>query len=874
MFRTPVLVVIAQILLLLSNNSLAANEPVCPASFPTWWVGSGFNFFAPDPRGPFSSSQAVLDTVIKTSEETWPGYVYTPMASAPEGSGYYDLTINGVPYYAPDLGGNIGAQILVNKYPTCPSGFNFNNRGVCTNDLTHSCDCPVGEKFKHSANRCIGILRIATQEDPDKDNGPSCAKGSGEPDQPRCGNPINPGSGNKLQIEEDFKDSNIAEGLGILRIYNASPSKNEKNSGYFGTGWSFSYDRRISAVPGRPILQCFKWIDDGSGFCEQSFSESGTGSNTIAIYRSDGKKLYFSRILGGSTIFKSEGVSDTINYNAWLNNDIGPAYIYSRDNFTTEVYSANGDLNSIEELNGSTWKVTNFSSGNDSRTGRWPSDSPICNHVQAGPIIYGSRPLCVTDNWGRQLNFEYERVSDTQVRIIKIFDPANHQYTYAYDGPSGGCLNRGEATPACSANNLTSVTYPNSRSRTYHYNEASQINGGTECSQYTSLGHGFGGLLNSLTGITDENGVRFASWTYDCNGRATSSQHAGGAEKVEIGYSGISSDGTGTSTVTHFTGDPASPTATTRIYTYQLVNGTPLLTATDKPCIDCGNVASRTYDVNGNTSAYTDWNGNRTTFVFDLTRNLETSRTEAVGTSHARTISTAWHATLRLPLQLAEPKRLTTFTYDSNGNLLTRTVQATTDPSGAAAFNAGTTGIARSWIYTYNNVGQVLSIRGPRTDVADLTQFTYDDGGNLATITNSLNQVTLLSNYDANRNVGQIIEPNGVTTTISYTPRGWMSSRSVSAGGMNQTTTYAYDGVGQVTNVVQPDNTVITYSYDDAHRLSAIADGKGNRITYGYDVMSNRVMESVIDPENVLRRQVVRSYNVLNKLHQITGAKQ
>ena len=33
---------------------------------------------------------------------------------------------------------------------------------------------------------------------------------------------------------------------------------------------------------------------------------------------------------------------------------------------------------------------------------------------------------------------------------------------------------------------------------------------------------------NLLTGIIDENGVRFATWTYDSLARATSSQHAGG----------------------------------------------------------------------------------------------------------------------------------------------------------------------------------------------------------------------------------------------------------------------------------------------------------------------------------------------------------
>ena len=37
-----------------------------------------------------------------------------------------------------------------------------------------------------------------------------------------------------------------------------------------------------------------------------------------------------------------------------------------------------------------------------------------------------------------------------------------------------------------------------------------------------------------LTGITDGNGVRYASWTYDDKGWVISSEHAGGFERVDI----------------------------------------------------------------------------------------------------------------------------------------------------------------------------------------------------------------------------------------------------------------------------------------------------------------------------------------------------
>lgn len=56
-----------------------------------------------------------------------------------------------------------------------------------------------------------------------------------------------------------------------------------------------------------------------------------------------------------------------------------------------------------------------------------------------------------------------------------------------------------------------------------------------------------------LTGITDERGVRYATWAYDLQGRALSSEHAGGAEKVHITY-----NANGTSTVTNALGKKAT----------------------------------------------------------------------------------------------------------------------------------------------------------------------------------------------------------------------------------------------------------------------------------------------------------------------------
>lgn len=59
--------------------------------------------------------------------------------------------------------------------------------------------------------------------------------------------------------------------------------------------------------------------------------------------------------------------------------------------------------------------------------------------------------------------------------------------------------------------------------------------------------------------------------------------------------------------------------------------------------------ASQTFDANGNISTRVDFNGNRTSYQFDLTRNLETQRVEGLTssgstTAQTRTTSTQWDA--------------------------------------------------------------------------------------------------------------------------------------------------------------------------------------------------------------------------------------
>jgi RHS repeat-associated protein len=339
-----------------------------------------------------------------------------------------------------------------------------------------------------------------------------------------------------------------------------------------------------------------------------------------------------------------------------------------------------------------------------------------------------------------------------------------------------------------------------------------------------------------VTGIIDENGSRFTTWTYDHTlnfPRATSSQHAGGAGLTKVSYG---SDGLGPPTVTYPLGEQDVYSGFGKIEEINRV----------APAA----VRTFTYDVNGYIASQTDWNGNLTTFINDG-RGLPKVITEAAGTPLARTTSTTWLSTFRLPAQITEPNRTTAFTYDANGNLLTKTITAGT--------------ATRSFAYTYNATGEVLTAADPRGNV---THYAYNAKGNLTSITDALGHVTSFTSYDGAGRPLTIIDPNGVTTSLTYDARGRLTSQTIAT----LKTVFAYDAAGNLIRVTQPDGSFLIYTYDPAHRLTGIADALGDHIAYTLDAAGNRVKEQAFDPANTLKQTRSYAYNTLDRLKKTIGA--
>lgn len=654
---------------------------------------------------------------------------------------------------------------------------------------------------------------------PSPKNPPVCQGGNSSAGATLIGNPVNAGSGVKGQYESDIQSSNLR----FERYY--SSARGDSAIG-LGPGWSYTLGRRIVVKP------LGLWL---------------------VVERDEGLAYTFTKEANNNWVSDADITDQLSELKDSAQRRTGWLY-RSMASGQTEVYDADGRLLSVSEQNGATRTLTydlDTASGGD------------------GNAMTLDR---ITDSFGRTLAI----ARDTTGKITAITRPSGAMLGFGYDA----------------ANNLSTVTYPDGGGKTYHYNEATYMGGAN--------------LPNALTGITDENGIRYATYTYDATGRAIATEHFGSVNKHQLSF------GNNATTVT-------DPLGTQRTHGFTTILGVVKSTGQSQPGgSGCGPASSATtYDANGNVASRTDFAGHKSCHASDMPRNLETRRVEGLSanadcasnlanppasteTAPVRTINTAWHPDWQRETRRAEPEKLTTWVYNGQMDptaggavascapsesllpdgkpiavLCRKIEQATTDPDGSQGFSASTTGNPRIWSYTYNSRGQILTVDGPRTDVADITAYAYhaaddpDPGkrGNLASITDALGQVTQITAYDPDGNPQAIVDPSGTFTILTYNLRGRLTSMSI--GG--ETTGYTYDPVGQLIGVSLPDGSSLTYTYDGARRLIAIADNLGNRIDYTLDAAGNRLREDIRDAQGVLVKTLSRTYDALGRLQTLTG---
>ena len=248
---------------------------------------------------------------------------------------------------------------------------------------------------------------------------------------------------------------------------------------------------------------------------------------------------------------------------------------------------------------------------------------------------YSPSDITVSHSNGDSLTYQINNNGE----VTGFITPDNNQYNYSHD--TGG--------------RLTSISYPNNGGvRTYHYEDAN--------------------YQGALTGITDENGIRFATWAYDSQGRAISSEHHGNAEKVTLDYTYVEDSVDPRVTATN-------PLGKQTTYHFTTIHGVRKVTQVEGHQSTHCAAANKayTYDSDGFVASKTDWLGNLTNYTRDA-KGQELTRTEAAGTSDERLFTTEWHPTLNVPTRIISQGYELIYSYDSSGNLISKQINELPTP--------------------------------------------------------------------------------------------------------------------------------------------------------------------------------------------------
>lgn len=266
-----------------------------------------------------------------------------------------------------------------------------------------------------------------------------------------------------------------------------------------------------------------------------------------------------------------------------------------------------------------------------------------------------------------------------------------------------------------------------------------------------------------------------------------------------------------------------------------------------------------------------------TTFVYDTRGNM-TSRTDALG----RTTTYVYDGFGQLTSTTDPLGHRRTMEYDTQGNLT-----AVIDPLGnRSTFEYDAIGRMRATVdpigrrssFVYDALDRVTSM----TDTAGaLTQLQYDPNDNLTSFTNALNQ-RWTSTYDSKNRlvsttdpIGRVmrwvydeqdqlvarVSPSGRTTRYGYDERGLLQSMTTPLGFVTQ---YEYDNSGNLVTLTDSRGNVTTFTYDELYRLTLQRDPLGQVTNYKYDAADN-----VIERTDRLGRRTGFTYDALNRPTQI-----
>ncbi|MES9970963.1 MAG: DUF6531 domain-containing protein, partial [Candidatus Thiodiazotropha sp.] len=372
----------------------------------------------------------------------------------------------------------------------------------------------------------------------------------------------------------------------------------------------------------------------------------------------------------------------------------------------------------------------------------------------------------VRDPQGRELSLDHY----PNGRIKALYDPGGKETRYRYD----------------EVGNLQQVTRSDGATRIYHYEDPHDS--------------------HNLTGITNERGVRYATWGYDNQDRAILSTHADQVGRVSFDFSTP-----GETKVTDSQGSVST-------YTTEIRDGIALVTAiTGFGCSSCGqgNISYR-YNERYQIIAQTDRDGNILHYTRDELGRI-TALTSTAGEKTQTIANIKYLAERDLPIEISVPSVkpgavfVREIEYDTQGR-----PESVGESGYSPQSDGGFTPITREVKFNNgkNNTAQTQTIDGVLNQIADLTHIEKDALGRTKKIINNYGSTQKFS-YNGYGKIEEIVFDGADPVAVSYTADHAIASIESQMGKFS----YEYDATGNPVLYSAPDGSELNMEYDLAGRM-------------------------------------------------------
>jgi large repetitive protein len=431
---------------------------------------------------------------------------------------------------------------------------------------------------------------------------------------------------------------------------------------------------------------------------------------------------------------------------------------------------------------------------------------------------------------------------------------------------------------------VTSVTTPAGVTTSYTYDNLGEKLTSTDGATHTTtyVYDGFGHVAKT----TYANGT-YLTETYDAIGDVTGTDLYNAAGVSQATTSAVYDDMGNVTSMTN-------PLSYEETFVY---DATGLLQAETQPITSTtSSTVSFGYDLDGNETAYTDGDTDTTYWTYNALGQQDTKTVPATSTyttPQDRTTAYLYNADGELT-GVDEPGYTDqSYSYDSDGNLLTETGTGTTPTAAATldrvysyygdgtlktaqtctAASCGSGTVVSAESYGYNSEDELTSVTAAassggdssftynadglmasRTDASGTSTYTYDQDDRLRTDADAASGQTATYAYNNLDEPDQIAYSGGDIRTLGYDALGRLSSDEVTdaAGASIGEITYGYDADNELTSMDEygistgsaSTDTANSYGYNEAGELDSWTEtpstGTPTTTGYGYDDAGNR----------------------------------